>query len=160
MKKIWTKEANRALIQNVTSGTTDNVELAQMLNMTIEQVYDKRYQLGLVENNYPRRKSLEDTAANNHTSWSKSDQNTLTEMYHAKWSDVEIAEAMGRTVDSISTQRKVLRLVRGVTKRTGAEMQPQNQEIKTTETDTTSKPIQGYVREFSFAWGLIQYRKA
>ena len=42
MKKIWTKEANRALIQNVTSGTTDNVELAHMLNMTIEQVYDKK----------------------------------------------------------------------------------------------------------------------
>ena len=162
MKQVWTKAANRALIQNVTSGTTDNVELAKMLNKSVAQVYDKRYQLGLNDDNAPRREPRDDVGKNHHHTWTQSDIETLRDMYHANWSDSEIAEAMGRSIDSISTQRKVQRLVRNEIKPKGKQLEFEiAKPMKTDEVKTTpSEPqVQGYVREFSFAWGLIKYKK-
>lgn len=160
MKQVWTKAANRALIQNVTSGTTDNVELAKMLNKSVAQVYDKRYQLGLIEDNAPRREPRDQVGKNHHHTWTQSERETLSDMYHANWTDSEIAEAMGRSIDSISTQRKVQRLVRTEIERKGKQVEFAKP-IKTEESKTTpAEPqVQGYVREFSFAWGLIKYKK-
>ncbi len=160
MKQVWTKAANRALIQNVTSGTTDNVELAKMLNKSVAQVYDKRYQLGLIEDNSPRREPRDEVGKNHHHTWTQSERETLSDMYHANWTDSEIAEAMGRTIDSISTQRKVQRLVRTEIERKGKQLElakpTKTEEAKTTPAEPQ---VQGYVREFSFAWGLIKYKK-
>ena len=160
MKQVWTKAANRALIQNVTSGTTDNVELAKMLNKSVAQVYDKRYQLGLIEDNAPRREPRDEVGKNHHHTWTQSDRETLSDMYHANWTDSEIAEAMGRSIDSISTQRKVQRLVRTEIERKGKQIEfakpIEKEEAKTTPAEPQ---VQGYVREFSFAWGLIKYKK-
>lgn len=160
MKRVWTKAAHRALIQNVTSGTTDNVELAKMLNKSVAQVYDKRYQLGLIEDNAPRREPRDEVGKNHHHTWTQSDRETLSDMYHANWTDSEIAEAMGRTIDSISTQRKVQRLVRTEIERKGKQVEfakpMKKEEAKTTPAEPQ---VQGYVREFSFAWGLIKYKK-
>ena len=160
MKQVWTKAANRALIQNVTSGTTDNVELAKMLNKSVAQVYDKRYQLGLIEDNAPRREPRDEVGKNHHHTWTQSDRETLSDMYHANWTDSEIAEAMGRSIDSISTQRKVQRLVRTEIERKGKQIEFAKP-IETEEAKITpAEPqVQGYVREFSFAWGLIKYKK-
>ncbi len=159
MKNRWTPQATRALIKNVTSGTTDNVELAKMLDKNVASVYDKRYHLGLTEHNAPRSNPMRDTAIKTRGRWSKADKKKLSEMYHAKFSDIEIGKAMGRSEDSVKTQRRELRLVRGVTERTGAQMELYNGKTTKTKTALTLKPVKENVREFSLLWGLVKYTK-
>jgi len=142
-KSVWSASRTRALIKNVTTGTTDNVELAQMLGIKVSQVYDKRYQLGLRMDNTPRQMPINIEAPPR--PWTDHDNSQLSFFFEAGYDDEVIAEKMGRTVDSIKTQRKNLRLLKQ-----GRKKQDEPVKARTITTPRT---------EVSLLWGLVKYSK-
>jgi hypothetical protein len=143
-KSVWSGSRTRALIKNVTTGTTDNVELAQMLGVKVSQIYDKRYQLGLRKDNTPRQMPINtEKPARPLTG---EDNGQLVFLFEAGYDDEVIAEKMGRTVDAIKTQRKNLRLL----KQQGRKKQDEPIQARTIQTPRT---------EVSLLWGLVKYTK-
>lgn len=143
-KSVWSGSRTRALIKNVTSGTTDNVELAQMLGVKVSQIYDKRYQLGLRTDNAPRQMPM--NIEKPPRPWTEEDNNQLIFLFEAGYDDEVLAEKMERTVDSIKTQRKNLRLLKQ-----GRKKQDEPVQARTIQTPRT---------EVSLLWGLVKYTKA
>ena len=147
-KKRWTQADVKALITNVTSGTTDNVELSEMLNCTTNQVYNKRLSLGLIENNKPLQDRIE--GKRKRMPWTQDEDDILFNMWQDGKSDKEIAQVLGRTIEAIHNRRN-----RNARLRLENEILPVTKEDKPIE----SRIIQQTKTEISLVWGLVKYTK-
>ena len=147
-KKRWTQADVKALITNVTSGTTDNVELSEMLNCTTNQVYNKRLSLGLIENNKPLHDRVE--GKRKRMPWTQEEEDILFNMWQDGKSDKDIAQVLGRSIEAIHNRRN-----RNARFKLENEILPVTKEDKPIE----SRIIQQHKTEISFVWGLVKYTK-
>lgn len=147
-KKRWTQADVKALITNVTSGTTDNVELSEMLNCTTNQVYNKRLSLGLIENNKPLHDRIE--GKRKRMPWKQEEDDILFNMWQDGKSDKDIAQVLGRTIEAIHNRRN-----------RNARLKLENEILTVTKEDKPieSRIIQQPKTEISFIWGLVKYTK-
>jgi hypothetical protein len=153
-RTVWNQSRTRALIKNVTSGVTDNVQLSEMLGVKVSQIYDKRYTLGLREDNAPRQKPINKDVPARH--WSDDDNANLKKMYEDGFSDEYIAEKLKRTIDAVISQRRQLRLVRSNRPNT----KPQSELKFEIQEPVKAVEVRVPTTEVSLLWGLVKYTKA
>ena len=154
-KKIWNESSVRALVKNVTSGTTDNVELAQMMGVTTHQIYNKRKSLGLTKDNKPLHDPVDTTRAR--APWTMEEDEIVKMMCDEGKRDKEIAEYIGRSVVAIENRRNKLHregLMSSLTnvKNDSRLFTKQDEPIQ-------ARTIQTPRTEVSLLWGLVKYTK-
>ena len=154
-KMHWDTKSTKALVTNVMSGTTDNVELAKMLGVTCHQVYNKRKQIGLTDNNKPLHEPVTTTRSNQ--PWTKEEDEIVMMMTKEGKTDREIAEYCGRSVVSIENRRNKIHR-EGFTSNLSL-VEPGERKFKQ---DEPVKAIEVRVptTEVSLLWGLVKYTKA
>jgi|11_taG_2_1085331.scaffolds.fasta_scaffold13862_3 DNA-binding NarL/FixJ family response regulator len=158
MKKThWDAKTIRALVTNVTSGTTDNVELGKMINRTAYQIYNKRKQLGLTENNRPMHDPVDNSR--NKAMWTKEEDEMVLMMYKEGKKDREIAEYVQRTVCAVENRRNKLHREGIVSNLTLADPDKKNQKFIKQDQPVLSKQISAPKTEVSLLWGLVKYTK-
>ena len=159
MKKThWDVKSTRALVTNVTSGTTDNVELGKMLNLTAYQVYNKRKQLGLTENNRPMHDPVD--KSRNKATWTREEDEMVMMMHKEGKKDREIAEYVQRTVCAVENRRNKILREGMMSNLTLSEPDRKDQEFIKQDRPVQSKQISASKMEVSLLWGLVKYTKA
>ena len=157
-RKNWDVKTTRALVTNVTSGTTDNVELGKMLNLTAYQVYNKRKQLGLTENNRPMHDPMDNSR--NKATWTREEDEMVLLMHKEGKKDREIAEYVQRTVCAVENRRNKLHREGMVSNLTLSEPDKKDQKFIKQDQPLQSKQISVSKTEVSLLWGLVKYTKS
>ena len=157
-KKNWDVKSTRALVTNVTSGTTDNVELGKMLNLTAHQIYNKRKQLGLTQNNRPLHDPVDN--ARNKAPWTKEEDEMVMMMHNEGKKDREIAEYIQRTVCAVENRRNKLHREGFVSNLTLANPEKRDQKFVKQDEPIQSLQISAPKTEVSLLWGLLKYTKS
>jgi transposase len=156
-KKIWNESSVRALVKNVTSGTTDNVELAQMMGVTTHQIYNKRKSLGLTKDNKPLHDPVEAPRAKQ--AWTMEEDQIVMMMSEEHKTDKEIAEYIGRSVVSIENRRNKLHREGLMSNLTLVDKTKRNETLIKQDEPIQSRTIQTPRTEVSLLWGLVKYTK-
>jgi hypothetical protein len=155
----WDAPKTRALVTNVTSGMTDNVELANVLNISTHQVYNKRKALGLTKNNRPIHDPVDELRGK--AAWTREEDELLMKFHNEGKKPREIAKHFYRSVCAVENRRS--KIVRE------GEMSNLTlfDEDKMPKETTPEPLVQGkYTKylepqtEVSILWGLVKYKKA
>lgn len=156
-KKIWNESSVRALVKNVTSGTTDNVELAKMMGLTTHQIYNKRKALGLTKDNKPLHDPVEAPRAKQ--AWTMEEDEIVMLMSAEHKTDKEIAEYIGRTVVSIENRRNKLHREGLMSNLTLVDKSKREQTLFKQDEPVKARTITTPRTEVSLLWGLVKYSK-